>query len=689
MGFDWRKPSRLEPSFSPAPVKKRRSRAKLLFLSTFYGAVFAGGAYAAALVYCSAVYPDPLSLRKTERAALVRVLARDGALIAERGGIDDYAPLDLLPRHTVDAVLATEDQRFYSHRGIDPWGLLRAGIVNARAQRFVQGGSTLTQQLAKNLYLSSDRTFARKIEEVALALWLEARLSKADILELYLNRVYLGAGTYGIDAAAHRYFGKSARKLTLAESAVIAGLLKAPSRYSPFANPDSAAKRARLVLAQMLAARMITPEEEASASFAVGSIVKSGGAGQRADGSDYAIDYVLDQLPAGAATGSEIVTVETTLDKDLLTRAASIVARTLAESGSSLQAGQAAVVVLDGDGGIRALVGGGSYAGSQYNRAVKALRQPGSTFKPFVYLAALEAGLTPDSMVEDLPISVGGWAPRNDNGEYQGSMTLRSALARSVNTVAVRLALKVGPGRVAATARRLGIKSPLSKDASLALGTSEVNLLELSGAYNVLANGGKSAEPHVIRRVYTRAGRMLFVRKPFAPTRVVNYAQVSAMNEMLAATLTWGTGRRAALPDRPAAGKTGTSQGFRDAWFIGYTAQLTTGVWAGNDDGRAMNHVVGGSLPAAIWREVMIAAHAGKPTEALAGTMMSAVAAPQAGPAPSLLPSGRAAPTSAPAAATLVHPGEPIDAEFFARAADAAQARPQRDGIMSLGASGE
>jgi penicillin-binding protein 1A len=347
------------------------------------------------------------------------------------------------------------------------------------------------------------------------------------------------------------------------------------------------------------------------------------------------------------------------------------------------------VIVLDGDGGIRALIGGRSYARSQYNRAVKSLRQPGSTFKPFVYLAALQAGFTPDTTVEDLPINVGGWAPRNDNGEYQGTTTLRSALARSVNTVAVRLALKVGPARVAATARRLGIKSPLSRDASLALGTSEVNLLELTGAYNVLANGGKSAEPYVVRRVFTRSGRMLYVRKPLAQTRAVAYAQVGAMNEMLNATLSWGTGRRAALPDRPAAGKTGTSQGFRDAWFIGYTAQLTTGVWAGNDDGSAMNHVVGGSLPAAIWREVMLAAHEGKPVEPLAGTMLSA---PPVDPAPRADAPPASQASLPPAEQPAAHPAQSIDPDLFARAADAGappHSSPPPEGIMSLGRSGE
>lgn len=665
--------SRPPPPPPPAPRKRRSLVGRAAILGSLYAAIIGGAGLGLMLVYCSAVYPDPLSLRPSERSPLVRILARDGSLLAERGGGDDYTPLDLLPKHVADAVIATEDQRFYSHRGIDPWGLLRASIANARAGRFIQGGSTLTQQLAKNLYLSSERTFARKLEELALTLWLEARLSKADILELYLNRVYLGAGAYGVDAAARRYFGKSARKLTLAESALIAGLLKAPSKYSPLTDPAAAAARGRLVLGQMLRAGLITPEEESVASFAMSSIARSRQQPETG-GAEYAVDYVLDQLPAAARTGNSEVIVETTLDRALLARSAEIVARTLKERGGILQASQAAVVILDPDGGIRALQGGRSYTDSQYDRAADALRQPGSAFKPFVYLAALEAGLGPDSIVEDLPLSVGGWAPRNDNGEYQGAMTLREALARSVNTVAVRLALKVGPARVASTARRLGIASPLGRDASLALGTSEVSLLELTGAYNVLANGGRSAEPYVLRRVFTRAGHMLYVRKPLASRQVVALAQVGAMNAMLNAALVSGTGKRAALSDHPAAGKTGTSQGFRDAWFIGYTAQLTAGVWAGNDDGSAMNHVVGGSLPAGIWHDVMVAAHAGRRPLGLRGTNVAAAAPP--GPRP--------------------HPQRPIDADLFSQAlregpTTVGEARSDGlpAGIMSLGRRGD
>jgi penicillin-binding protein 1A len=633
------------PPPPPPPPKRKSFGMRAVLLGPIYAAAFGSVGRGLMLFWCSAVYPDPLSLRPKDPPPLIRILARDGSLLAERGGGDDYVPLDLLPRHVANAVIATEDQRFYEHHGVDPWGLLRAMIANVRSRRFVQGGSTLTQQLAKNLYLTSDRTFARKLEELALAIWLEARLSKSDILELYLNRVYLGSGAYGIDAAARRYFGKPARKLTLAESALIAGLLKAPSKYSPLTSPTAARARGRLVLGQMLRAGLITAEAEHAASAAMSRVAQVKQA--EANGAEYAVDYVLEQLPRSSHDAGPEIIVETTLDSKLQALASRVVEQHLAAQGDALRASEAAVVVLDPQGGIRALVGGRGYADSPFNRAVKAQRQPGSAFKPFVYLTALEGGFTPDSVVEDLPLTVAGWAPRNDNGEYQGAMTLRTALSRSVNTVAVRLALKVGPARVAATARRLGIKSPLGKDASLALGTSEVSLLELTGAYNVLANGGREAEPYVLRRVFTHEGRILYVRKARRPRQLVAPAHVGAMNEMLNAALISGTGRRAALPRHPAAGKTGTSQSYRDAWFVGYTGHLTTGVWAGNDDGRAMNHVVGGSLPAEIWRTVMLAAHEGKSPRPLAGTAV----------------------VGAPLGAPLdTHPPQPIAEDFIARA---------------------
>jgi len=667
------------PAKPKGRVKRSSFATKLFFAWPLYLAVAGGAAFGTMHVRNQVLHSDPLAMRTKAREPSIRILARDGSLIGERGGVDDYIPLDLMPRTMVNAVLATEDKRFFDHHGVDPLGLLRASIANLRAGRFVQGGSTLTQQLAKNLYLSSDRTFARKLQEVSLALWLESRLTKSDILELYLNRMYLGGGAFGVDAASRRYFGKSARSLTLAESALIAGLLKAPSKYSPVSNAEYARARGRIVLAQMRGAGFISEQEEREASAQMAGMPQASRSPDA--GAEYAIDYVLEALPAQARSGSDDIIVETTLDKDLQVRASEILSRNLAARGTELQASQAALVVLGTDGGIRALVGGRSYAESQFDRAIKARRQPGSAFKPFVYLAALEAGYTPDSMVEDLPVSVSGWAPRNDNGEYQGTMTMRAALSRSVNAVAVRLALKLGPARVASTARRLGIASPLRADASLALGTSEVTLLELAGAYDAFANGGRAVEPYVVRRVATRSGMLLYAHQPQPPVQAVAPANVAAMTDMLNAALTSGTGHRAALPFAAAA-KTGTSQGFRDAWFVGYSADVAAAVWVGNDDGTAMNRVVGGSLPADIWHDVMLAAHNGGQPAPLQGVMTSSL------------------PQAAPPQAPAVHPKEAIGDDFIARALQEtetpaddvhprADAREPHDGRMSLGRFGD
>jgi len=638
----------LSTSLPPTPHSPLRRMVLVPLLATAACvAVLAGF-----MTYYSVIYPDPLSLLPKESSPYVRILARDGSVVSERGG-DDYVPLDLLPHYVTDAVIATEDQRFYEHHGVDPFGMLRAAITNFREGRTVQGGSTLTQQLAKNLYLSSDRTLSRKLEEFTLALWLEMRLSKADILELYLNRVYLGSGAYGIDAAARRYFRKPARNLTLAESAMIAGLLKAPSRYSPLSNPSLARTRARLVLSLMQDAGFITEEQE---RLAVDEISRSFERSERAEprGADYAVDYVMDQVGpayvAGIAAGADGIVVETTLDPVLQANATAVVSQVIAARGGALNASEAAAVVLDHNGAVRALVGGHAYADTQFNRAVKSRRQPGSAFKPFVYLAALQAGYTPDSIVEDLPLSVGGWAPRNEDGQYRGPMQLRTALAKSVNTVAARLAVKVGPARVTETAKRLGIQSPLANDATISLGSSEVSLLELTGAYNVIANGGHVAQPYVIRSVRSTRGDVLFTHAPDAPTQVIPPGQVASMNDMLATALAEGTGRRAAIPPHIAAGKTGTSQDYRDAWFVGYTAYLTTGVWAGNDDGAAMNHVVGGSLPAEIWRAIMLSAHVG-----LAPRSLADPAAPD---------------VAMPVAASETFPAAPIADAFIARVVD-------------------
>lgn len=598
--------------------RKLSVRSRLLIVAPFAVVSLVVTAMTGVFIYYTVTFPDPLTLRNRERAPIIRILARDGSVIAERGAAHDYMPLDLLPPLITNAVIATEDRRFWDHWGLDPAGMVRAAFANLRAGRFAQGGSTLTQQLAKNLFLTPERTLGRKFEEFVLAMWLELRLSKRDILELYLNRVYFGGGAYGIEAAAQRYFDKSARELSLAEAAVIAGLLKAPSRYAPSSNPKLAISRGQLVLAKMRETGLITADQEGKARAQKLVFFEPRQAPGK-NAADYAVDFALERLPPLLGSGHAEVIVDTTLDAPLQRHAAEIVNKELIFQGTALSASQAAVVILDTDGGIRALVGGRNYAESQFNRAVKARRQPGSAFKPFVYLAALESGFTPDSIAYDLPLTVQGWSPRNDNGRYAGPIALRQALSQSVNTVAVRLLLDAGPAKVAAMARRLGITSELREDPSLALGTSEVSLLELTGAYGAFATGGRGVEPHIIRRVRMGSGRILYARPAPQADQLVSPAAIGSMNDMLAETLRTGTGKRATLAGHMAAGKTGTSQEFRDAWFVGFTAHLVGGVWLGNDQGSTMNHVTGGLLPAEIWHKIMTIAHEGKAPLALPG----------------------------------------------------------------------
>jgi penicillin-binding protein 1A len=725
-------------SLAAAPVRgifrRLRLRWRLAIGALVLASVSGAAVLGANLIYYTFTIPDPLAYRKKAQAPVVRVLARDGSVLAERGVGQSYIPLDLLPRRVTDAVIATEDRRFWEHWGLDPLGLGRAVLANLRAGRIAEGGSTLTQQLAKNMFLTPERTLSRKVEEMSLAIWLELRLSKSDILELYLNRVYFGGGAYGIEAAAQRFFAKSAPELTLAEAAVIAGLLKAPSKYAPSANRNQALIRARSVLAKMRDAGFITAAEERDAlvehvRFSDGRL-----AAEKA-GAAFAVDYVLEELPQVSGPAGEDILVETTLDADLLRRASAIVARELDKEGEALSVSQGAVVVLDPLGAVRAIVGGRSYSDSQFNRATKARRQPGSAFKPFVYLAALERGLSPDSVVYDLPVDINGWKPRNDNGKYLGAVTMRQALAGSINSVAVRLCLEAGTHRVIETARRLGVSSALRKDASLALGTSEVSMLELAAAYAAFANGGRRVEPHVIRRIRLSNGRVLYTRDGPPARQVLAHRDVAAMNGMLSEVIKEGTGKRAALGEIQAAGKTGTSQDFRDAWFAGYTSNLVASVWVGNDDGRPTQRVAGGGLPALLWREIMLAAHEGQKPGALPGLEQPPAksedpAAQIAGTHPSDRSSTYAAGARAPAvrsrwlpsrfatrrhldtptyqAPQVVYPKEGISSNFVARAVEAGTlkrddrtlhrpgevdaqggdvivVRPPGDGLMSLG----
>jgi len=558
--------------------------------------------------------PDIGEIEKMTRRPNVTLLAADGTRLASFGDrFGATRSLRELPPHLPRAVIAVEDRRFYDHGGIDFRGLLRAVYVNIRDGRISQGGSTLTQQLVKNLFLTPDRTIKRKIQEVMLSYWLERRFTKDQILTIYLNRVYLGAGTYGVDAAARHYFGKPATRVTLYEAALMAGLLKAPSRLNPSHDPSGADQRAALVLQTMVESGFITPAEAVAALQQ-----KTPTHIARDDIAPYFADWIMAQVRDYLGGIDKDIRVVTTIDPTLQGIANEEVAAVLQKEGETRKVGQAALVSLAPDGAVRALVGGRSYSDSQFNRVTQALRQPGSAFKPFVYLAGLEAGLTPDSMMKDAPVRVGKWTPRNYGGRYYGEVTLRDSFARSMNSVAVRLTQKVGPKTVVATAQRLGIASKLRPTGGIALGASEVTLLELTGGYAVFANQGRHVAPYGITEIRDAEGQLLFQRDRNPGDSVVSARHLAQMSNMMSATVVWGTGK-AAQSDRAAAGKTGTSQDFRDAWFVGFTAELVTGVWFGNDDGTPMNKVTGGSLPARLWGSFMKRSLDGLPQRPLPG----------------------------------------------------------------------
>ena len=566
--------------------------------------------------------PDVDKAFNATRRPVVTVLAADGSTLARRGDVyGRLMRLDELPEALPRAVLATEDRRFYSHFGIDIIGLGRAMAANLAAGRIVQGGSTITQQAAKNLFLTPERTLKRKVQELLLALWLERKFTKDQILTIYLNRVYLGAGTYGVDAAARKYFNRPASRLSLYQSAMLAGLLKAPSRYNPLAHPARARARAEQVLKNMVAAGVLTAQAYGQAKSGQG--VAQAASGPRSLRSF--IDWVLEQVPDYVNPGDRDLVVSTTLAPALQRLAEAGVEEALAREGARARIGQAAFVAITPTGAVRAMVGGRSYSDSQFNRATQARRQPGSAFKPFVYLAGLEQGLRPGDIIVDEPVTIGGWRPRNFNKKYVGPMTVKDAFARSINTVAVKVAERAGRDKVIEAARRLGLfgdfKPVSNVGPSLALGVVEVGLLELTAAYGPFANGGAGVWAYGIEEISDGEGRRLYRRGGSGPGRVVRAGDVAAMNEMLAAAVRNGTGRKAAI-DRPVAGKTGTSQNFRDAWFIGFSADLIAGVWMGNDDGTPMRGVTGGGAPAILWRDFMTAAHAGLTPRPLPGLQM-------------------------------------------------------------------
>jgi penicillin-binding protein 1A len=549
--------------------------------------------------------PDTSKLYDVKRQPSVSYLDRSGGLVAVRGS--QYAPpvdLDKLPPYVPKAFVAIEDRWFYWHFGFNPWGIVRSQVYDwtHRGGGPLRGGSTITQQLARNLFLTPNQTYRRKAQELILAIWLEAKFSKKQILELYLNRVYFGAGAYGIEAASQRYFGKPASQLTLGESALLAGLMKGPSRYSPVAATDRSARRATIVLDEMVRIHAITPEQRDQA-FATKVRVNPVLANQRAQ---YFTDWVDDQVRQLVGEPTEDLVVETTLDLPLQASAEqSVQAGVAGAKAQGVQ--QAALISLDGEGRIRAYVGGINYLQSQFDRATQARRQAGSSWKPFVYLTAMEAGRTPETPVVDEPITIGNWTPRNYTGRYLGPITLEVALKESINTVAARLANEVGTTNVAATARRLGITSPIQVEPSMALGAVEVSPLEMAQAYAPFSNGGVFARGYAIERIRTATGRVLYDHGVGAQQRraVIGQPALSYMIHMMRGVIASGTGTRAAVKGYDLAGKTGTTSDYRDAWFIGYTGGFVTAVWVGKDDNTPMRKVTGGGAPAAIWHDYM------------------------------------------------------------------------------------
>lgn len=587
------------PARRSAARRAPRRRFRLLRLAVLAG-LWLFLALGGVLAWLAWDLPHPADALEATRRPGVTLLDAEGGVIARSGDIyGETVRVADLPRHVADAVIAIEDRRFRSHPGIDPIGLARAAFVNLREGRVVQGGSTLTQQVAKNLFLTPERSFRRKGQEVLLTLWLEHAYSKDEILSVWLNRVYLGAGAWGVDAAARLYFGVPARRLSVWQAAVLAGLPRAPSRLNPRADPAAAIVRGKVVLAAMVEADLLSPgsarraEAEAARGFAPAP----------PRGAGWFAEWAQDRLGALPTEQGADLLLRTTLDPRLQSRAETRLASLLAAEGARLNVTEGAVIALDaGTGAVRAMVGGREPRAGGFNRAVAARRQPGSAFKPFVWLAGLEAGMTPETVLEDRPVAIGAWRPENSDGRFRGPVTLAEALAHSINTIAAQIVAQVGVARVAAAARRVGIVSDQPRDATIALGTGEVGLLELAAAYAPFVNGGHAVVPHGVLRA--EASGQTVWRREASTVRAIPEARAAEMAAMLRGVAERGTGRRAAIPGHAVAGKTGTTQEFRDAWFVGAVDGVVIGVWLGNDDASPMRGVTGGMLPARLFREI-------------------------------------------------------------------------------------
>ena len=605
---------------------------KRALLTAGFPAYFGGMFIAGWIAHCSTDLPSPERLWTQTRPVSVQIVDRHGRDVIVRGASEaPRVKIEDLPEYLPQAVLATEDRRFYSHVGVDPKGFARAMVQNVRAGRYVQGGSTLTQQLAKNVFLSPEKTIKRKTQEMMLSVWLEHEFTKPELLEMYLSRVYFGAGSWGAEAATRRYFGKSANDITLGEAAMIAGVLKAPSRYNPVANSTASSERTAGVLSSMLNAGYIDRAQQLEALTQPINIRTP----TTDQSTNYFVDWIWDDLVDAIGVPTRDIVVQTTLDSDAQLAASNAVN---AHVNHERNAGQAALVTIDGTGGVLAMVGGTSYAESQFNRAVQAKRQPGSAFKPFVYLSAFQAGLNPWDTRVDEPITLGDWEPSNYNDGFRGEMTLETAFANSVNTVAIQLSEEVGPARIVQTAKEFGFDN-LRPLRSLALGSQTTTPIQLTAAFLPFANWGDYAKPHGIISISTSDGTPLYDyglpdRKKLLDSRTLGH-----INKVMKHTVDAGTGRRAQIAGHDVAGKTGTTNDYRDAWFVGYVPDMVTGVWVGADDFTPMKKVTGGSLPTLIWHDYMDVVLDGKTTVPLAVSHTPIAVRPSTENAPSALDS--------------------------------------------------
>lgn len=567
----------------------------LIFLS-FLVITFAGW-----LLYCVLTLPDIDQAVARTRQPSTTITAENGNEVKTFGSVySEVIRLNELPSYVPDAIISTEDRRFYAHFGFDIVAFTRAMLTNIFMGRYAQGGSTITQQVAKNLFLTSQKNIKRKTQELLLAFWLEHKFSKEQILTLYLNRVYLGAGTYGIEAASQKYFQKSSRDMNLLEAAIIAGMLKAPSRYNPIASAERAKARAKVVLQNMVNNDALTERQMKYAlTLPVGE-----DRSYKVQGADYFADWVYREVNDYIGERDNDIYVYTTLDQKIQENAEKILREAvLAAKNRNVREG--AVVVLNKSGEVKAMVGGIDYRKSQFNRAVTALRQPGSAFKPFVYLTALQNGWKREDRIDDVPLSIGKWKPENYDKKYYGSVTLDEALMKSLNLATVNLSESLSRKDIIRTAKKMGISTPVENTPSLALGTFEVKVIDMATAYSAIANGGYATWPHAIKEIYTRDGYQLYQREADTENRILDAGAVKDLTKMLEKVISQGTGRRAKIPGF-AAGKTGTTQDYRDAWFVGFTDEYVIAVWVGNDDNSPMKGVTGGTLPAEIWRKIAL-----------------------------------------------------------------------------------